>query len=1231
VATLKSSRRGGAPPKRGRRGSEDSLFGAFSSKFKDQNVFLGILDTLTAAPQVVAGVTKEVIRREKGFAPVPFYTAAKRGVRERASFMEITGSPEIGLLLDVAADPLSYGAVATLPFKAAIKLSRVPAVVKAAGKVHEASEAIEIVRKTKNALGTRFAGRDFMLRKHNPDMVLDWRHKFLGDLQLNFAQGGNAIRKKIEDLVPDLEQRKILIDLLEEEPVVPQKFATGSIKDVDLFDVRPQSVPEDLALLDPGNPELIKWNNKFDAQPQNVKDAFRISRAYLDELEQIKLGSGLLTKEMAEGFLRKTGLNYVPHRLATRDFTLARLKEVEASLEAGEDLFTGTAKLDDVREWIGLVEKHPATLNTRIIDDMTRMYAAKAAPSFTRTRKGRGTATEIAKEGWMDIELDVAKVLQLEDRQVANAVSTQMYMKNLAQFMDESGLMLSPEVLKNPAHMAEALAKSGMSKKAIVKRMREGFKEIQNVDIFKGKVVPKSLADEIEKALVFYSDTRHAEGAYKLWLKLNQTYKAWTLAPFLSYHFRNMISNAWNMHLAGVSPNSGARNSARGFAALRRWKSGQFSKTEGYFGMTDEQFYKFALKNRIIRGGQMVGEIGDAVSEMSRPRNWLLREIDPSTSWVIDKGFRTGEYIEDSQRLALFMDRLQKGESAKDAARTVQKFLFDYKYGLTNFETKFFKNGLMPFYAWCVPEDTECLTNEGWKHRHELQGHEKLLGYDDGKLVWTELKEWKSFDYDGVLLTEKGKTIDIACTPNHRWYCYDQQGRPQVRQAVDMRSNFRIPIAGEFDQESSVSPEDAAKIGWIYTDGYTRVRGKHTEVMIYQKKYLGKVVGMFQPEEYTLSYHPDTDVGKVQILGGERKRLMGLCGSREELPAFVSGLSKEAAEAMYQAMMDAEGTRSATFDHFSQLPGPVLDSFQVLCLLTGRSANISSRGCYVRTSKFIKHMKWGTEWFKGKVWCPVTGTGNWFMRRNGKICVTGNTRFNIPLQLEMLARQPQKYVRIYKGKRYLEDRAGGPDPDTAVFADWLKHATTIRLRWDKKNKRHEYFMLDSWLPAADINKVFQGPRGIGQEILNLMSPLVKTIPEMVFNYNMFQGRKIEEFKGQKKKVLGVSLPAKMAFFLRSIRVFGEADRVITFAAQQGGGSVPRTTWKAVQRAIIGKTYPIDPAQQKRWWDSKTRRDLITLKRQLKRATSQKDEKMIRVLKEQITEIQKERREHLRLR
>ena len=313
-------------------------------------------------------------------------------------------------------------------------------------------------------------------------------------------------------------------------------------------------------------------------------------------------------------------------------------------------------------------------------------------------------------------------------------------------------------------------------------------------------------------------------------------------------------------------------------------------------------------------------------------------------------------------------------------------------------------NGI-PWYGWCVAPEVEALTRDGWKTHDRLVAGEDVLVYDheQGSSRWEPLVDVHRFPFSGELWTLDRPGHSIAFTEDHKWPTVGWKGRRELTRANEITTTHRIPIHGalEPDGESVLSPRLAALLGWVVTDGSARWIGNHWEAGIYQspKKYLDEIVQLAGMEPGASNSRDDTV--RVSLSLADRKAITKVYSDKDDLPALVGRLSREAAEAMFDAMMKAEGTFGSgrTWDRFRQTPGPVSDAFHMLSVLVGRTAwRTDPDGTYAFTSRRAATVRptWGDGFgrrpHEGMVWCPETPSGTWWARSGGMVLPTGNTR-----------------------------------------------------------------------------------------------------------------------------------------------------------------------------------------------------------------------------------------------
>jgi len=392
-------------------------------------------------------------------------------------------------------------------------------------------------------------------------------------------------------------------------------------------------------------------------------------------------------------------------------------------------------------------------------------------------------------------------------------------------------------------------------------------------------------------------------------------------------------------------------------------------------------------------------------------------------------GRKAGMNIEDYFRGANWIGNVENGMTPAAAGARVHELHFDYDR-LAPAEKNVMRR-LLPFY--CVPADHEILTIKGWKTYDQLDIGELVLScnHETGELIWVPLEDVAVFDFDGELLKiERSNKRNIPTkflfTEDHRWPVVTTKsfakgkhygGERKIVLGRDLNTGHTIPMTGVYlgrgSSSPGFSPRLAAILGWVVTDGYHRWRGSHCEMVIYQSpaKHLEEIVELTGNKPR--APHPETGVCAVPVSLVDVKAITDFFFDKEDLTGIVGRLDRPAADRMWDAMFKAEGWTTGTGQQgFAQDPSynkHVLDAFQMLCLMTERSANLNGRGCYVQKEKTLGMKEGiGRERYTGKIWCPKTRYGTWVMRHDGSTIITGNTfqRNNLPLQLRTLANHP---------------------------------------------------------------------------------------------------------------------------------------------------------------------------------------------------------------------------------
>ena len=152
------------------------------------------------------------------------------------------------------------------------------------------------------------------------------------------------------------------------------------------------------------------------------------------------------------------------------------------------------------------------------------------------------------------------------------------------------------------------------------------------------------------------------------------------------------------------------------------------------------------------------------------------------------------------------------------------------------------------------------------------------------------------------------------------------------------------------------------------------------------------------------------------------------------------------------------------------------------------------------------------------------------------------TRFNLPLQVETLMTQPGKIASLVHAKNVVEADPENQEVEDDLLATFIQDSFNIQTRRDQADgDKAEFFVLNNWIPAADLTSLL--PERMGDELLRMLTPLIKTPVEQAFNYDTFRQIDIERDPGELDKFLGLTLRKKTIHAVRNVRFFTELDRL----------------------------------------------------------------------------------------
>jgi len=179
-----------------------------------------------------------------------------------------------------------------------------------------------------------------------------------------------------------------------------------------------------------------------------------------------------------------------------------------------------------------------------------------------------------------------------------------------------------------------------------------------------------------------------------------------------------------------------------------------------------------------------------------------------------------------------------------------------------------------------------------------------------------------------------------------------------------------------------------------------------------------------------------------------------------------------------------------------------------------------------------------------------------------------------------------------------QNKAEWGDLPNELLPQYLRDTLNVTWRVDEDGNR-EMFILDGWLPLAEVNKLDgllrMSPKKFGKRLSAELSPLIKNPFELLFNRALFFDKEIEQFENQRVSWMGFRPKATDRHILSNIRLLNEADNLMRTQLDPGDHRY-RETKDSLYRFIGGiKTQSLDIERQTSIADIKKQREIRGLK------------------------------------
>lgn len=407
---------------------------------------------------------------------------------------------------------------------------------------------------------------------------------------------------------------------------------------------------------------------------------------------------------------------------------------------------------------------------------------------------------------------------------------------------------------------------------------------------------------------------------------------------------------------------------------------------------------------------------------------------------------------------------------------------------------------------WCVDEETEVLTDRGWRRQDALTVGDTVLtlNHDTGLSEWGPVLDvYRAEVVDEPMRHMSTQRHDSMTTLAHRWPVLRQRWvdgadvwEREWSTTEEIGTPHRIITAApasDTPERSTVSDDLVELVAWYWTEGSLSENGSltvaqsHTANPDRVQRIRALLARMFGPDGWTerVQRNEGSHGGPVTVFrlrSTPRDAVLGVVPGRDKIVPveWIRTLTESQLRMFVSVSCEGDGwhLRDGVTDIW-QKDETALDAFEEALIRLGVSVSRreSSGGVAVRALKSTTQRpgkgrdgRRGVETvgYTGTVWCPTTANGTWFARRRGSAYYTGNSAWQVeesaikihiePILTMICDKLTTALLRPVLEARGLSDRA----PDRCI---WFE-TTNLSMRPNRAPESLELYRLGLLKPEV---------------------------------------------------------------------------------------------------------------------------------------------------------------------
>lgn len=331
--------------------------------------------------------------------------------------------------------------------------------------------------------------------------------------------------------------------------------------------------------------------------------------------------------------------------------------------------------------------------------------------------------------------------------------------------------------------------------------------------------------------------------------------------------------------------------------------------------------------------------------------------------------------------------------------------------------------GLLQFYGanrtgrYCLTGDHEVLTDKGWVRLDKWNGGNIACWNTIGEKISFQKSEMVKFPFSGQMVFYEDKRISQISTTEHKMYFknhYKSEWRVGEISEMLNYAHPAIPFTGYRQVQSNLDHIQLRVLIMIQADGHYTAEG-NIKLSFLKLRKVERCKSLLRKAEICFNLKEYMDKSKKRYVFTIYSRHLPLWLRMFENKTFDTWLFDESADVFFDELVHWDGYQSAKNSiQYSTVNRKNADIIQAFAHLSGRACQMSIK------KRSQVHNNWQDAYildiwlrpknahqiqrkakkidYTGMVYCAMTPTGFFLVRRNGRVWVTGNSGRLIQVQ-----------------------------------------------------------------------------------------------------------------------------------------------------------------------------------------------------------------------------------------